>query len=90
MSASYRVCSCGEAFYPRFASHRLCPSCWRRRSARRDRRQLVEADSTPDLMGVLRQAITLTHPDRHPPERREQATRTTQELLELLARGERP
>lgn len=90
MSAAYRVCSCGEAFYPRFASHRLCPSCWRRRSARRQQRQLTEEATTPDLMGVLRAAAALCHPDRHPPERRRQATRTTQDLLELLAREKRP
>jgi hypothetical protein len=32
---------------------------------------------------LLNEAIALTHPDKHPPERREQATRVTQELTNL-------
>ena len=32
---------------------------------------------------LLNEAIALTHPDKHPPERREQATRVTQKLTEL-------
>ena len=35
---------------------------------------------------LLRDAILLTHPDRHPPVRQEQATRVTQQLNELLDR----
>ena len=35
--------------------------------------------------GLLRDALLLAHPDRHPAERREQATRVTQELNALLA-----
>jgi hypothetical protein len=32
---------------------------------------------------LLNEAIALTHPDKHPPERREQATRVTQKLTDL-------
>jgi transcriptional regulator with XRE-family HTH domain len=35
---------------------------------------------------LVRDAILLTHPDRHPPQRAEQATRVTQELNALLDR----
>jgi transcriptional regulator with XRE-family HTH domain len=35
---------------------------------------------------LLRDAILLTHPDRHPPVRQDQATRVTQQLNELLDR----
>ncbi len=35
---------------------------------------------------LLRDAILLTHPDRHPPVRQDQATRVTQELNGLLDR----
>jgi transcriptional regulator with XRE-family HTH domain len=35
---------------------------------------------------LLRDAILLTHPDRHPPVRQDRATRVTQQLNELLDR----
>jgi transcriptional regulator with XRE-family HTH domain len=44
----------------------------------------VPEDAVPALL--LRDAILLTHPDRHPPVRQEQATRVTQELNALLDR----
>lgn len=36
--------------------------------------------------GLIRDAILLTHPDRHPANRQAQATRVTQELNQLLDR----
>ncbi|MGH2964233.1 MAG: hypothetical protein ACRDMH_02465 [Solirubrobacterales bacterium] len=73
MTAAYRVCRrCGGGFYPMRASHWLCRACWRH-GHRRSR-------ITPDAELLLR-AISLCHPDRHPAERRDEATRTTQELL---------
>ena len=44
----------------------------------------VPEDAVP--AALLRDAILLTHPDRHPPVRQEQATRVTQELNALLDR----
>jgi transcriptional regulator with XRE-family HTH domain len=46
-------------------------------------------DAVPDNAvpaALLREAILLTHPDRHPPVRRDQATRVTQELNALVDR----
>jgi transcriptional regulator with XRE-family HTH domain len=40
--------------------------------------------------GLLRDALLLSHPDRHPAERQEQATRVSQELNALLARRQSP
>lgn len=72
---TYRFCRrCSDAFYPRRAHHRLCLPCWSQEQER----------TAPDLIGVLRGAVELCHPDRHPAERREQATKITRELLELL------
>lgn len=44
--------------------------------------EAVPAASVPS--GLLRDAILLTHPDRHPSQRWDQATRVTQELNALL------
>jgi hypothetical protein len=84
VSAGYRVCRrCDDAFYPAHASHYLCRACWKadrdRRAARRRVSELEE--------DLLRGAIALTHPDRHPVERRDEATRITQRLLEARRRA---
>jgi hypothetical protein len=72
---NYRVCKrCGDAFYPDRDWHRLCWGCWRREHPRRPAGAVLDA-------ATLRQAIALTHPDRHPPERHEEATLVTQALL---------
>jgi hypothetical protein len=39
---------------------------------------------------LVRDAIRLTHPDRHPPEWQEAANRVTAQLLELLDPQSRP
>jgi len=77
---SYRRCSsCGDAFYPDRSYHRLCWECWRRSAPGRRR---PAPSSAPALdAATLRDAVALTHPDRHPPERREAATRITAALL---------
>ena len=80
-----RVCAeCGDAFEPARAHHRLCWPCW----------HLLQGDGSssdrpPSLASLLdaatlRAAVALAHPDRHPPERQEQATRVTQALLDAL------
>lgn len=96
MSASYRVCRrCSDAFYPARASHYLCRACWKHQAAQRSdargghRGAHVERSAArPELdEDVLRAAIALTHPDRHPVERRAEATRITQQLLEARRRA---
>ena len=80
MSVGYRVCRrCDDGFYPARASHYLCRKCWKR-EAERGRAQQLDED-------VLQDAIALTHPDRHPVERRDEATRVTQRLLEARRRS---
>jgi hypothetical protein len=72
MSAGYRVCRrCSDAFYPLRASHWLCRACWKREHGR-----------APALdAATLKAAAALTHPDRQPAERREEAERITKALL---------
>lgn len=79
---------CGAAFIPAKPFHRLCRSCSQARFG-------SGPASPPRTGGVVldietaRGALRLTHPDRHPPERQEQATRVTQALSAALddARG---
>jgi hypothetical protein len=77
MSAGYRVCRrCSAGFYPARPGHRLCWDCWRLEHEKRQ-------PSGPTLdEETLRGAVALCHPDRHPAERREAATRITSALLE--------
>jgi hypothetical protein len=77
----YRRCSdCGGAFYPRRGFHRLCTQCWEKQTEPAPRQQ------TPAVLDALtiRRAAALTHPDRHPLERRGQAKEVTQALLRAL------
>jgi hypothetical protein len=72
--SAYRVCRrCNDAFYPIRASHWLCRACWKREH---DRRRSADLDAA-----TLKAAAALTHPDRQPPERREEAERITKALL---------
>jgi len=89
-SQTSRPCSgCAQPFEPARSFHRLCWACWGeqdRADSPRTRRPAPRVTSILDAR-VIRAALALTHPDRHPPERAEQATRTTQELTIALARA---
>lgn len=95
-----RYCEdCGEAFVPKGNWQKFCWRCWRARKEKEDlqsardegydegyaagRREAVPPP-TPLSRGILHDAVLLCHPDRHPPERSEQANRVTAVLLALL------
>ena len=61
--------SCDEPLRPEFAAMRLCWACWRelQEQAKQPRTVVV----TPVDADLLKNAIALCHPDRHPPERAE-------------------
>jgi hypothetical protein len=79
---SRRCRACDRPFRPDGTWQRLCWPCWRelREQAARPRTIVV----TPVDAELLRSAIALCHPDRHPPERAELCTRVTSALLEAL------
>lgn len=75
-----RCGECGAGFVPARYYHQLCRACSTRRFA-------GEAQPTAGVvldLETARGALRLTHPDRHPPERQEQATRVTQALSAAL------
>jgi hypothetical protein len=92
-----RICgSCGDGFTPSAPHHRLCWTCWRkeRDEATLDEQyQSGFADGLKAAMrsslrrgteldaNVLRDAITLCHPDQHP-DAPDTAHRVTRALLE--------
>jgi hypothetical protein len=87
---------CGESFESDRNYHRLCWPCYwdQRNAAEANERQTPPAASAaaqgPALdPRLLRDAIALCHPDRHPPERSKTANAVTAALLDLLkaARG---
>jgi hypothetical protein len=78
-----RLCrSCSKPFRPEFATMRLCWLCWRelREQAAKPRTVVV---SRVDV-ALLKSAIALCHPDRHPPERAELSNRVTAALTVAL------
>jgi hypothetical protein len=78
-----RLCrSCSEPFRPEFAAMRLCWLCWRelREQAKQPRTVVV----SPIDADLLKSAIALCHPDRHPPERAELCNRVTAALTVAL------
>jgi hypothetical protein len=78
-----RFCrSCSKPFRPEFAAMRLCWPCWRelREQAKQPRTVVV----SPVDADLLKSAITLCHPDRHPPERAELCNRVTAALTVAL------
>jgi hypothetical protein len=93
-----RCARCGYVFTPDRSYHRKCWDCWRadrEEDLRRDgyhsgyahgRNTTTQVALTDDL---LRDAVKLTHPDRHPPERQALANRVTAALLDLLKTGKR-
>jgi hypothetical protein len=91
-----RCTRCGAEFTPAADYHRLCWPCWRAdhdAQARDAAYRAGYAEGLRDAMrsslhrgnldsSVLRDAITLCHPDKHPVERAETANRVTRALLE--------
>jgi hypothetical protein len=78
-----RVCrSCSKAFRPDGDWQRLCWECWRRLRAEEDKPRTIVI--TPVDADRLKLAISLCHPDRHPPERADLCNRVTGALLEAL------
>jgi hypothetical protein len=74
--------SCGESFRPEFATMRLCWPGWRElREQTQKPRTVVVSPVDADL---LKSAIALCHPDRHPPERAELCNQTTAALTVAL------
>jgi hypothetical protein len=86
---------CGRRFQTDRAHHRLCWPCfWEVDAAGEWRKPPPEWETPPRRepappmphldARLLRDAISLTHPDRHPPERARTANAVTAALLELL------
>jgi hypothetical protein len=79
---SRRCRSCDKPFRPEGGWQRLCWRCWRelREQAEKPRAVIV----SPVDADLLRSAIALCHPDRHPPERAELCNRVTAALTVAL------
>jgi len=79
---------CTEWFESDRPHHRLCWTCfWEIRDAETKTdppRQPSRAASGALDPGLLLEAIALTHPDKHPPERARAANAVTAALLEAL------
>jgi hypothetical protein len=83
---------CGDSFESDRKYHRYCWPCyWEQRQAGRwheEPKPPPRAEPSPPPLELdprlLRNAIALCHPDRHPPERFKVATSVTAALLELL------
>jgi hypothetical protein len=95
-----RCQDCGARFEAHADYHRLCWRCWRRRRDReltaggyddgysdgyRAGRPAAGTQPAARLDAeLLRGLVQLCHPDRHPPERAELASRSTATLLNML------
>jgi hypothetical protein len=90
MSTVTRICPrCGE-WYTGEHYWKVCLTCFKRErdaerhaEAYRDGYKAGVAASTPLDDETLMAIIRLTHPDRHPAERRDEATRVTAMLLAM-------
>lgn len=96
-----RCADCGSAFDAAGTWQRCCRRCWRHRKDRDAARRVTDAyrrgydagradaqPATPMLEpDLLRAALVLCHPDRHPAERADQAHRATIALLDLRSRA---
>ena len=88
-----RTCHECRARFEGESWQRKCWRCWRKEKDRQPDRDAYERGYRDGLVAgeplarascqLLTDAIALTHPDRHPSERHELATRTTAALLEL-------
>jgi hypothetical protein len=79
---SRRCRSCDKPFRPEFATMRPCWPCWRQLQAEADKPRTVVV--SPVGAALLKQAICLCHPDRHPPERADLCHRVTAALTVAL------
>jgi hypothetical protein len=89
-AVSRRCRSCDEPFRPEGSWQRLCWPCWRELRAQAEQPRTVVI--TPVDAALLKSAIALWHPDRHPPERADLCNRVTAALVEALhtvRKGER-
>jgi hypothetical protein len=78
-----RTCqSCSRPFRPDGKWQRLCWPCWRDLKAQAERPRTVVV--SPVDAQLLKLAIALCHPDRHPPERAEMCNRVTAALVDAL------
>ena len=92
--------SCGVTFEAKGPWMKRCWDCWRRG---RDEELVARARAegyltgyrdglraagipTPDL---LKRTVALAHPDRHPPDRAQEANQVTAALLDLLEQARR-
>ncbi len=95
MSYAARTCRTCGAHFNGLPFHYLCKSCFKTKMETERYREMFDAREQGYRAGyaagaasalpanVVQDAIRLTHPDRHPVERVELATRVTQELLAL-------
>lgn len=90
-----RACDrCGEPFESDRSHHRYCWPCYwelRERGRFHDQQPPPSRTAAPAALDprLLRDAIALCHPDRHPPERAKTANAVTAALLELLQQSRR-
>lgn len=79
---SRRCRSCDQPFRPEGDWQRMCWPCWRELRAHAKKSRTI--DVSPVGAQLLRNAIALCHPDRHPPERADLCHRVTSALLDAL------
>jgi hypothetical protein len=77
-----RCRSCDTPFRPDGDWQKLCWSCWRRLRAEEEKPRTIVV--SPVDAALLKQAIALCHPDRHPPERAAICNAVTAALVEAL------
>lgn len=79
-----RCVDCGTRFEPARYYHVQCWGCWKRTHPRpRGAETTVRAVPVLDA-STLKAAISLAHPDVHPPERQARALKVTQALTVAL------
>jgi hypothetical protein len=79
---SRRCYSCDKSFRPEGSWQRLCWPCWRELQAQAKNPRTVVV--SPVDAALLKSAIALCHPDRHPLERAELCHRVTAALTVAL------
>ena len=74
--------SCDQPFRPDGPWQKLCWPCWRELRAQAEKPRTIVV--SPIDAQLLRLAISLVHPDKHPPERQALCNRVTAALVEAL------